>query len=56
MRSYGKSDGPGAGVWLLVILGALVVVGALGLGIYGGMVQPQTHQIEQVLPNDRFAQ
>jgi hypothetical protein len=31
-----------------------LVVAALGLSIYGGRVEPATHHIEQVVPDDRF--
>ena len=32
----------------------LVLVSAIGLVIYGGRVQPHTHAIDQVVPNDRL--
>ena len=40
-----------------VLVGIVVVllVGAIGLAIYGSQVEPPQQTIEQVLPNDRFA-
>ena len=49
-----KSDRMGWGMWLGVAVLVLVVAGAIGLAIYGGSVSPTQHQVEQVLPNDRF--
>ncbi len=43
--------------WTLRIgigVAVLVVLGAIGLGIYGGRVQPVTHPVEQIVPNDRL--
>ncbi len=55
MRSgISRTDGMGWGVWLLILIGVVVVAAMIGLTIYGGTVSPQQHQVEQVLPNDRF--
>jgi hypothetical protein len=50
----GRSDGLGLGAWLLILVGFLVLAGAVALTIYGGSVRPQQHEVEQVLSNDRF--
>ena len=52
--SMSRSEGMGWGVWLLILLAVLIVVGVVAATIYGGTVSPQQHQVEQVLPNDRF--
>jgi hypothetical protein len=52
--SMARSEGMGWGGWLAVMLAVVIVAGATGLVIYGGTVQPRQHQVEQVLPNDRF--
>ncbi len=54
MRSMGRTDGLGWGVWLLILVGVLVVAGIVALTVYGGTVHPQQHDVEQVIPNDRF--
>jgi len=54
MRSYGRSEGPGVVTWLLILAGVAVLAGAIGLAIYGGSVRPAQHEVEQVVPNDRF--
>lgn len=53
--SIGRSEGLGWGVWLVVVIVVLVIAGAVALAVYGGHVSPQQHQVEQVLPNDRFS-
>ncbi len=52
--SMARSDGMGWGLWLGVIVAVLVVAAAIGLTIYGGTVRPVQHQVERVLPNDKF--
>jgi hypothetical protein len=52
MRIAGRSSGLGWG--LLILASVLVVVGIVGLTMYGGTVRPQQHEVEQVLPDDRF--
>ena len=54
MRSMGRSEGMGLGGWIAVMAGVLVVSAAAFLAIYGGTVRPQQHEVQQVLPNDRF--
>jgi hypothetical protein len=54
MRSVSSSDGLGAGAWLLILVGILILAGAVALSIYGGSVGPVQHEVEQVLANDRF--
>lgn len=49
-----RSEGMGWGGWLAISLGALAIVAAVGLSIYGGTVHPRMHEIKQVLSNDRF--
>jgi hypothetical protein len=50
----GRSEGLGAGGWLLILIGVLVLAGAVALSVYGGSVRPQQHEFEQVISNDRF--
>ena len=50
-----RSEGLGVGAWLLILAGILILVGAVALTVYGGSVRPAQHEVEQVLPNDRFA-
>lgn len=54
MRSMGRSEGLGWGAWLIILVGALVLAGLVAATIYGGTVRPQQHEVEQVIPNDRF--
>ena len=52
-RTMGQ-EGMGWAAWLGIVAAGLLVAGAVGLGIYGGRVQPQNRHYEQVVPNDRF--
>jgi hypothetical protein len=54
MRSMGRSEGMGVGGWIVVVVGVLVISGAAALAVYGSTVRPQQHEVQQVLPNDRF--
>lgn len=45
----------GWGSWVAAGVGILVVLGAIGLTVYGGRVTPVQHPVEQVVPNDRLA-
>ncbi|GAA0578468.1 hypothetical protein GCM10008942_29180 [Rhizomicrobium electricum] len=54
MRGMGRSEGLGVGAWLLILVGILVLAGAVALTVYGGSVRPQQHEVEQVISNDRF--
>ena len=54
MRNYGRSDGLGAGTWMAILAGILILAGAVTLAVYGGKVHPAQHEVEQVLSNDRF--
>lgn len=54
MRGMGRSEGLGIGAWLLILVGILVLAGAVALAIYGGSVRPQQQEFEQVISNDRF--
>jgi len=49
-----RSDGIGWVSWLAIGAGVFLVVAAIGLTVYGGMVRPHQHMMEQVVPNDRF--
>ena len=49
-----RSEGMGWSGWLAMGLGALAILAAVGLSIYGGSVHPRMHEIKQVLSNDRF--
>jgi hypothetical protein len=54
MRGMGRSEGLGRGVWLLILVAVLVLTGVIALTVYGGTVSPRQHEVEQVIPNDRF--
>jgi hypothetical protein len=54
MRSIGRSEGLSWVAWLLILVGVLVLAGMIALTVYGGTVRPQQHEVEQVIPNDRF--
>ena len=54
MRSMGRSEGLGWGAWLLILVAVLVLAGMIAATVYGGTVRPQQHEVEQVIPNDRF--
>ncbi len=49
-----NEDSMGWGLRIAIGVVALVLVGAVGLTIYGGRVQPAQHPVEQVVPNDRL--
>ena len=49
-----RSEGGSWGGSIAIGIGALLLLAAIGLTIYGGTVRPPQHAIEQVLPNDRF--
>jgi hypothetical protein len=44
----------GWGLRIGIGVAVLVLLGAIGLVIYGGRVQPQTHAIDQVIANDHL--
>lgn len=44
----------GWGTWAALGIGAVVLVGAIALSVYGGRVMPVQHPVEQVVPNDRL--
>lgn len=54
MRSA-KLDSSGLGGKIGIGLAAIVLLAAIGLGIYGGMVVPTQHDVVKVLPDARFA-
>jgi hypothetical protein len=39
---------------LLLVLVVLLILGAIGLAIYGGQLTPEQQRIEQVLPDEQF--
>jgi hypothetical protein len=49
-----RSEGIGWGGQIGIAALVLVILALAGLAIYGGMVHPAQHAIEQVLSNDRF--
>ena len=53
-RNLGQ-EGMGWAAWLVIVVAGLVVVGAVGLSIYGGRVQPTTRHYEQVVPDERLS-
>lgn len=44
----------GWGSWVAMVIGATIVVSAIGLTVYGGRVAPAQHPVEQIIPNDRL--
>jgi hypothetical protein len=44
----------GWGMSVAVGVGIIVVLGAIGLTVYGGRVAPIQHPVEQIIPNDRL--
>ena len=54
MRNMARSEGLGWGMWLVILLGVLLIAGAITLAVIGGHVTPQRHEVEQVISNDRF--
>ena len=55
MRSS-YSESSGLGLWIAIVVAVLIVAGAVALALYGGRAQPQTHPVEQIVPNDRLPQ
>ncbi|HEY0300408.1 MAG TPA: hypothetical protein VGC36_03705 [Rhizomicrobium sp.] len=53
MRSR-NTESAGWGLKIGIGAAVLVLAGAIGLGFYGGRVQPVTHPVEQIVPNDRL--
>jgi hypothetical protein len=45
----------GWGVRIGIGVAVLVLVGAVGLSIYGGRVRPVQHTVEQTISDDRLA-
>lgn len=52
--SLARPDGRHWVLWIGAIVLVLVIAAAIGLTIYGGTVRPVQHQVERVLPDDRF--
>lgn len=58
MRSMVLQDtgwGPNWGMRIAVVAGAVLVLGLIGLAIYGGTIRPTQVSVEKVLPDERFA-
>jgi hypothetical protein len=51
-NSFNESRGWGSRIAIGVAV--LVVLAAIGLAVYGGRVQPATHPVEQIVPNDQL--
>jgi hypothetical protein len=49
-----NSDGMGWGSRIGIGVAVVVLIGAIGLTVYGGRVQPRTHPVEQIVPNDKL--
>lgn len=48
------NEGLGWASWLGISAVAALVVAAVGLTIYGGRIEPDSHHFEQVVPDDRL--
>lgn len=58
MRSMVLQDtgwGPNWGLRIAIAAAVLVVLGLIGLAIYGGTIRPTQVSVEKVLPDERFA-
>jgi hypothetical protein len=53
MRSSFKEPS-GWGLRIVIGLAVLVLLGAIGLAVYGGRVQPAQHPVELTVPNDQL--
>jgi hypothetical protein len=53
MRSR-NTESMGWGLRIGIGVAVFVLLGAIGLSVYGGRVQPRTHPVEQIVPNDRL--
>jgi hypothetical protein len=49
-----NSESTGWGLRIGIGAAVLVLLGAVGLSIYGGRVQPRTHAVDQIISNDRL--
>jgi hypothetical protein len=49
-----NTEALGWGSWLAVGFAAVVLLGAIGLSVYGGRVTPTQNPVEQIVPNDRL--
>ena len=54
MRRTMGGEGMGWASWLGISAAVALIVAALGLTIYGGRVEPETKNDEQVVPDDRL--
>lgn len=55
MRSLAIQESSGVAVKIAAVVGAVLVLAAIGLAIYGGAVSPVRQSVEKVLPDSRFA-
>ncbi len=44
----------GWGLRIAIGVGVLVLLGAIGLTVYGGRVEPARHAVELTVPNDQL--
>ncbi|HVV64169.1 MAG TPA: hypothetical protein VHC42_01775 [Rhizomicrobium sp.] len=42
------------GLWLVLAILAAIVLGGVGLSIYGGRLEPASRHYEQAVPDDRL--
>ena len=54
MNRYGNEGGRGWTARLLLAILALVILGAIGLGIYGSTLKPPHHTYTVDIPSSRF--
>ncbi len=48
------NEGIGWASWLGITAMLVCVLGAVGLAVYGGMIQPPVRHYEQVVPDDHL--
>ncbi|MBV9571118.1 MAG: hypothetical protein JO056_07750 [Alphaproteobacteria bacterium] len=54
MNKYGGEGGMGWTARIVLAILGLVILGALGAGIYGSTLKPPHHTYTVVIPNSRF--
>lgn len=52
-RTMGQ-EGLGWAAWLAIVVAGVLVIGSVGLGIYGGNVEPAKRHYEQAVPDEKL--